>query len=119
AHAQETATAHVVAAEQFFATHVLVAGGDVALADAEFLGPTRDGVLVEAHQCVLVTEQMPRAGAAAKGIDFMPGQVPTPAADGVPRRTTAAATQSGEAGVFHVVQMEDTFHAGDQGEDAG
>src|SRR5439155_2895851 len=93
--------------------------GDVALADVEFLRPARDGVLVEAHQSVLVVEQVPRASAAAESIDLVPGQVPPPATDQVPRRTAAAAAQPGEAWVFHLVQMEDAFHAYHQGEDAG
>src|SRR5208337_1989355 len=96
-----------------------VARGDVALADAEFLGPARNGVLVEADHGVLVAEQVPGISPAAKGIDLVPGQVPPPTADGVPRWATAAATQPGEAGIFHLVEVEDAFDADHQREDAG
>ena len=92
-HQENRPAGQVVAREQFLAAHVLVAGGDVALADAEFLGPTRDGVLVEAHQGVLVAKQVPRVIATAKGIDLVPRQVPTPTANGMPRRTAPTAAQ--------------------------
>src|SRR5439155_18892126 len=85
----------------------------------EFPRPARDGVLVEAHHGVLIIEQVPRAGATTKGIHSVPGQVPPPGADRVPRRTATAAAQSGEAGVFHLIQMEDAFHADQQREDTG
>jgi len=45
--------------------------------------------------------------------------MPTPSADGMPRRTTMAAAQAREAWVFHLVEMEDAIHADDQGEDTG
>src|SRR6202035_4838185 len=68
---------------------------------------------------VLVVQHVPRTGAAAKGIHRVPGQVPPPGTDRVARRTAAATAQSGKAEVFHLVQMEDAFHAYHQGEDAG
>jgi hypothetical protein len=37
----------------------------------------------------------------------------------MPRRATASAAQTGKAGVFHIVQMEDAFQADHQREDAG
>src|SRR6202043_1364522 len=43
----------------------------------------------------------------------------TPGTDRVPRRTATAAAQAGKAWVFHLVQMEDAFHAYHQREDAG
>src|SRR3977135_2922200 len=60
-----------------------------------------------------------RTGAAAKGIDLIPRQVPPPGPDRVSRRTMSATAQSGEAQVFHFVQMENAFHAHHQREDAG
>src|SRR5208282_3997720 len=97
--------------EQFLTTHVLVAGGDVAFADAVLFGPAGDGVFVEAHQTVLVADQVPGKRAAAEGIDLVPRQVAPPPADGVTRRTTSATTQAGKAGVFHLIQVKDTFQA--------
>src|ERR1700677_248329 len=118
-HRQEAAALQVEAGEQFLAAHVLVACSDIALADAELLRLAWNGVLVEADHRFLVAEQVPRARAAAEGIDLIPGQVTPPATDRVARRATMAATQSGEAGVGHLVQVEDTFQADHQGEDAG
>ena len=64
-------------------------------------------------------EEVPGAGAAAKGIDRRPGQVPPPTTDGMPRRTTTAAAEQGEAHVLHLLQVIDALDADDQVEDAG
>ena len=118
-HRQEAAAVQVEAGEQLLATHVLIAGGDIALANGKLLGPAGDGVLVEADPRIGVAEPVPRTGAAAKGIDLVPGQVPPPTADGMTRRTATAAAQSGEAGILHLVQVKDALQADDQREDAG
>ncbi len=58
-------------------------------------------------------------GTAAEGVDLVPGQVPAPAADAVPRRAAAAPGQQGEADIFHLVEVPDPLQADDQGKDAG
>jgi len=117
--AQKPVAFRLVAVEEFLAVHVLVAGGDVALAQGELAGPAWDGVLVEADQGVPVADQVPGVSAAAEGIDLVPGQVTPPAADEVPRRAGEPAGEQGEASVLHLVEVEDASHADHQGEHAG
>ena len=109
----------VVAVEELRATPVLVAGGNVALADRELVGPAWDAVLVEADQGVVAADPIPGGGAATKGIDFVPGQVPAPGADLLPRRAGAAAGEQGEARIVHLLEMEDALQADHRGEHTG
>src|SRR5262249_6663474 len=118
-HAQVALQLDVVAVEQFFAAHVLVARGHVALAEGVLARPARQGVLVETDQGVVAADPFPRRSPPAEGIDLVPAQVPPPAADGVPRGAGAAAAEHGEAPVLHLVQVEQALQADDGGEHTG
>src|SRR5262249_52483317 len=117
-HRQVAAAQYIETVEELLATHELVARRDVALLDVELMGPARDGVLVVVAQDVLTLEEVPGAGAAAEGIDLVPGQVAPPATDRVSRGTTTAAAQQGKAHVLPLVQMPDPLQADDQDKDA-
>jgi hypothetical protein len=76
-------------------------------------------MLVVAEQGSIALDEVPGAGAAAEGIDLIPRQVSTPAADAVPRRAAPAAAQQGETHVLHLVKVPQPLQADHQGEDAG
>src|SRR6202043_3965996 len=95
-HRQIPAAIDAKAVKQLLTTHVLIACGDVALADVELARPAGDGVFVEADALVLAAEQMPGTGAATKGIDLVPRHVSPPTADEVPRRAASPPTQQGK-----------------------
>jgi hypothetical protein len=48
--------------------------------------------------------------------DLVPGEMATPRADEVPRRTPPTAAEKRESQVFHLVEMEHAWHADHQGE---
>ena len=109
----------MIAVEEFFTAHVFVADRDVALADGEFPRPAWQGVLVEADQGIVVGDQPPGIGAATEGIDLIPAQVPTPAADDLARGAAAAAGEHGKAFVFQLFEVEHAPQAYDGSKDTG
>ena len=108
-HAQEAIHLDMVAVEQLFAAHVLVACGDIAFANVEFVRPAWDGVFVEADQGVIAVDQVPRAGATTEGIDLIPGQVATPGTDKLTPGNGQTPGEQGEAAVGQLLQMKDAF----------
>jgi hypothetical protein len=118
-HGQIAIVQDVKGVEQLLATHVLVAGGDVAFGDAELVRPAGNAVFVIADQSQVIAQPLPGTGAAAEGIDRVPGQMASPAADQLTRRTTTAAGQQGEPQVVHLLQMPEPLQADDQSKGAG
>lgn len=100
-------------------SHVLVASGDEPLGDRELVRPARDGMLVEADGGVGALHPVPGTGAAAKGVHLVPGEVATPRAHRVTRRTVPSAAQQSEPPVLHLIQVENARHPDHQREHAG
>src|SRR5260370_31463083 len=69
-HRQVTLVFEIKGIEQLLTAHVLVAGGDVAFADAKLVCPAWDRVLVVAGPGAVSTDQVPGTGASAEGINL-------------------------------------------------
>jgi hypothetical protein len=76
-------------------------------------------VFVYADDRVLVRQQVPGGRPPAKTIGFVAIQMTPPGPYEVPRRTPATPGQQGKTRIFHLVQVEDPFHANDEHEHAG
>ena len=114
-HREKAIVDDIVTVVQLLAAHVFVAGGHVALSDRESAGPAGNAVLVEADRGFFARDPVSRTGAATEAIDLIPGEMPTPRADQVPRRTPPTAAEKRESQVLHLVEMKDAWHADHQG----
>src|ERR1700674_2905095 len=96
-YAEEAVAFDVIAVKQLLAAHVLVTGGDIALGQAEFMGPARHGVFIKADEDLAPPDQVPGLRAATEAIDLMPEHMPPPGPDQVTRGAALAPREHSEA----------------------